>query len=320
MKPSLQLCVANIGIDVGELASRLDKPPAVLVMDLAQVEPASEAEAVVEVLARALAGSVETFAGSHLQAAARWAKGTLRGGSMLLAALMEIDEHALAVFLARVVAEVPEAIALAISGTLMFSAERTGAMMRAIAHDPRANVREHLFALLGTHRRLVPPGSLRPPRMPEDVLDAILQRGMTDEVHTVRQRAIAYAYGVGAVERMRDVVVAATRDPDVDVRQYALVALGVLGDEGSLRILRDALCSGSVPETTSAIWALARRKDGIADVTALGEDQRAWVRDEVRHALHELVERPRRGLAERGPDGQITAIVRAQSVDGAKRG
>ncbi len=182
----------------------------------------------------------------------------------------------------------PEAVAVAINGSITLGARRA-AILERIANDPRPQVREHLFALLGTHRRLLPPGSLELTNVDQDALDRILSAGFADSEHKVRERAIALAYGAGNIEQHRDRVCAlASQDPEQGVRQYALVALGLLNDPESRAQLIDRLEHGSQEESTAALWALARRPDGVARVLALASDERQWVVDELVQAVAEV--------------------------------
>lgn len=91
-------------------------------------------------------------------------------------------------------------------------------------------------------------------------------------------------------------------------------------------------------ETKSAIWALARRPDGIGDVLGLAGDSREWVNTELLNAFAEVapglvdeqiaelerkvpspefnrlrarhIARTRHGSPEMGPDGRIDVVVR----------
>jgi hypothetical protein len=170
-------------------------------------------------------------------------------------------------------------------------------------------------------------------------LDRLLSMGLADSGHQVRARAIALAYGTGSVEGHCDQMRAlASRDPEQGVRQYALVALGVLNDAGSRALLVDRLEHGSQEESTSALWVLARRPDGIARVLALAGDKRQWLIDELVHAVAEAaaplnddqlgdlrervsspelagmiqrhIDRTRRGAPEMGPDGRVSYTLK----------
>jgi HEAT repeat protein len=134
----------------------------------------------------------------------------------------------------------------------------------------------------------VPPGSIDVRIFEPDGPTDVLRRGIADPVKSVRERAIAAAYGMNVVELVRDDLLSRLDDPDMDVRQYAIVALGVLVDSESRRRLVEKLEHGTKEETTSAISALARRRDGLARVLEMVTDGRAWVRDEVLHAIAEV--------------------------------
>lgn len=157
-----------------------------------------------------------------------------------------------------------------------------------LAADPRAESRVGLFSALGHDRRLVPPASIRWD-IPVEVIQRLLQLGLVDAVPKVRERALALAYGLGRVRELGSRVVELTADPDEDVRCYALIALGVLDDRVSHGILVDRLQHGTVPEATAAIWALARRPDGLPDVLALlAPNPRAWVTNEALGAIQHV--------------------------------
>ena len=158
----------------------------------------------------------------------------------------------------------------------------------------------------------------------------------------VRERALAAAFGRNVVAMVRDDVLRCLDDDVMDVRQYAIVALGTLDDPASRACIVAKLEHGSQPEVASAISALARRPDGLARVLALASDDRPWVRrhllgalanvsapmtDEQIAALSRVVihddlpaiidrhlERTRRGGPEHGPDGNWF-VVRAASPD-----
>jgi len=144
------------------------------------------------------------------------------------------------------------------------------------------------------------------------------------------------------VERVRDEVLAHVADADPDVRQYALVALGVLGDATSRDVLVERLERGSQQETTSAIWGLARRADGIERVLTLAGDSRPWVKDELLGTFAEVaapftdeqiarlrdrvgsesfdkyrerhLARTRHGSPEIGPDARFTHAQKKSSI------
>lgn len=141
---------------------------------------------------------------------------------------------------------------------------------------------------------------------------------------------------------VRAAVLSRLDDPDEGVRQYAIVALGTLDDAESRARLVATLEAGSRPEVTSAIWALARRADGLARVLTLATDDRDWVRSELLYALAAVaapmtdeqiaeltvavtdersvrvverhLDRTRRGAPEYGSDGG-RFVVRAASGD-----
>lgn len=230
----------------------------------------------------------------------------------------------------------PASTVYSLSGAL--APEAREPLLERLARHPREEVREHFFALLGKHQRLVPPGTIKVDRVSREALLSILSVGMSDPVPRVRERAIAAAYGIGIIDGLRDQVLARASDESMNVRQYAIVAMGVLADPESRRLLLDLLHHGSQPEVTSAIWALARRPDGIKEVLALAGDPRAWVNEELLGAFAEVapplsdeqiaqlartapdpqwprllqrhIDRTRRGAPEMGPDGRIEVVLR----------
>lgn len=209
--------------------------------------------------------------------------------------------------------------------------------LTSLARHPSRDIREHFFALLGKHHRLLPPGSIKQDYAP-DVYVAVLAMGLNDTEPKVRERALAAAYGLGLVPHLREHVLALIDDPELAVRQYAIVALGVLDDDTSRNVLSRFLREGSVDECTSAIWAAARRRDLIADVLGMAGDSRKWVNNEVLGAFAEVsvpltdeqivdldrrtnnaefarlrdrhIGRTRRGEPELGPDHRIHVVLK----------
>lgn len=209
---------------------------------------------------------------------------------------------------------------------------------RRLATYPRDSVREHYFALVGQHRPLLSPGAIRADRLHPDSLADVLRAGITDAVPAVRERAIAVAIGMNVVRVVRDEVLGCLSDEHERVRHYAIVALGTLDDCESLARIVDKLERGTQPEMSSAIWALARRPDGLARALALAPDSRDWVRQELLYAvagvaapmtdvqiaafrltiedervtrvIERHLDRTRRGVPEYGPDSGMF-VVRA---------
>lgn len=75
---------------------------------------------------------------------------------------------------------------------------------------------------------------------------------------------------------------------DLGLGPETYVALGIASDAASRALLLDALERGEQKEATSAIWALARRPDGIQRVLGLVGDARPWVMPEVIDAIAEV--------------------------------
>lgn len=202
--------------------------------------------------------------------------------------IVDTNEPSAVGLLERIVDLAPQHVAVAVNAAGLLSPEPSGALLMRIARDPRVSVRQHMFTLLGKHQQLPPPGTLSTLQLLNPRVAEILDVGIRDESAEVRARAIAAAYGCGAFQLVQRSIMSAAHDPDMDVRMYALVALGVATDEASRTLLVDALERGAQEEVTSAIWALARRPDGIQRVVALIGDQRPWVMSEVTGAIAEV--------------------------------
>ena len=244
--------------------------------------------AVVRVIERAAGGEAELLDASVVEGYCDWCKLHPKQMALLQAYLATENPAMLARLFDQILDLRPDAIAIPLGGSAFLGQQARENMFERVASDPRDDLRRHLFALLGEHRRLVPPGTLVVRNVSAEVMDRILRRGLRDPSAGVRERAVALAYGLGAVDRLRDEVLRLASDPEAAVRQYALVALGLLHDEMSRELLADRLAHGAQPEATSAIWALARRSDGVEDVLALGSDARDWVKHELLTAFAEV--------------------------------
>ena len=174
----------------------------------------------------------------------------------------------------------------ALSAAAFLAPDARDRFYRDSAGHPREEVRYALFKLLARGRSLPEPGSLAA-NLPVEVADTILRAGVTDPSPRVRQRAIAYAYGLGRVVALRTELIAAldAPDPDETTRAYELLALGLLDDVETLPLLVRAFESGTQVEIDAAVWALARRNDGVARVVAAVEDPRPRVRSEALDAI-----------------------------------
>lgn len=293
--------------------------------------------AVLHVLARAAMGGDSQLDPEILSSVVEWGQ-TRFQGMVLSTALAELNSGFLEDLLQQVLASHPQALAMVVGSAEFLPTERKDRMFERIASDRREAVREHFFALLGRHQRLMPPGSIASPGITAEALERILRGGIADRAAKVRERAIAAAYGLGFVDRVREPLFLRLDDEDLDVRQYAIVSLGVMQDEKSRIALIERLEHGSREEATSAIWALARRADGIGRALETASDPRPWVQDEILGAFGEVsapmtdeqiellrgrlksidfdrfrerhIARTRHGVAERGPDGQIAYVPR----------
>jgi hypothetical protein len=272
---------------------------------------------------------------------ARWKRRIEDGhpfyGLMLGMALSYISQVAFDEFVMAIAAGNDDVTSTVHALAAQASPDVTRKALASLARHPLRDIREHLFALLGKHQRLLPPGSIKQDYA-ADVYVAILAMGMNDTDSKIRERAVAAAYGLGLVRHLHEHVLALVNDPDMAVRQYAIVALGVFDDEMSRNRLSRLLREGSVEEATSAIWAAARRRDLIDDVLAMAGDAREWVNNELLGAFAEVsvpltdeqivdldrrtnsaefrrlrdrhIARTRRGEPELGPDNRIHVVLK----------
>ncbi len=259
--------------------------------------------AIVAIIGHARLGETYRLDGAALVDVAEWMRGNLVGSHTFWHLLHSLLPRAVPDLALAMVAARPTAVAWAYAAATMAESDIRAEVQLRIAGFPLASVREHFFALLGQHRRLMPPGSISSADFAPDVLADVLRAGVTDPVPAVRERAIAVAIGMNAVRLVGEEVLARLDDPDVNVRQYALVALGTLDDAASLARLYDKLDAGTQEEMTSAIWGLARRPDGLARVLALATDGRDWVIPELLGALADV--------AALMTDAQIAALTHA---------
>jgi hypothetical protein len=176
--------------------------------------------------------------------------------------------------------------ASAIMGAAFLPSGRDEVFMLECATHAREEVRFELFKLLARNQRLPDPGSLQASLTDANTL-TLLRAGLADPAPRVRARAVAYAYGLGRVATVRAELVAAVRtEADRQARAYELLGLGLLDDAESLSLLTRALdAAASVEDVNAALWALARRPDGVARVLAALDDTRAEVRREATGAL-----------------------------------
>ena len=76
----------------------------------------------------------------------------------------------------------PGAVGMLQGAYLAVKGEVRAELQRLVATHPLVGVREYYFALLGKHRRLVPPGSISNDEFAPEVLAGILHAGITDTV------------------------------------------------------------------------------------------------------------------------------------------
>lgn len=244
---------------------------------------------------------------------ADWMKADAVGKVMFWYSLSQVFPAAIPELAARILEARPDAVVVALQAALMAPLEHQAACLRALAHNAVDAEREHFFALLGKHRRLLPPGTIKSSDFEPAALAETLRAGITDRVKGVRERAIAVAFGMNVVRLVRASVLARLDDPEMDVRQYAIVALGTLDDDETRARLVDKLERGTQPEITSAIFALARRPDGLARVLALADDQRDWVRTSLLEALAEvsapMTDDQIAALERTAPDARLPRVI-----------
>ena len=254
----------------------------------ADLDAERAAWAVVAIMGQALVGEFHPTEPAALAAVGAWMRGNLVGTNLFWYLLNRTLPSAAVELAMAIIAACPTAVAWARGAADWADSDQRAEVERRIAVYPLDSVREHYFALLGKHRRLLPPGAIPTKDFTPEVLTDVLRAGVTDRVAAVRERAIAAAIGMNVVGLVRSEVIARVDDESTDVRQYALVALGTLDDAASLARLHDTLERGTQEETTSAIFGLARRPDGLARVLTLATDSREWVITELLGALADV--------------------------------
>ena len=254
----------------------------------AHVEGERAAWAVVAIMGEALGGELHPIEPAALAAVGEWMRGNLLGTHMFWYLVHRLLPSAVVELAMAIIEACPTAVHWAFRAGEVAPGAIRASIQKRIAVYPLDAVREHYFAMLGKHRRLLPPGAIPTTDFTPEVLTEVLRAGITDRVPAVRERAIAAAIGMNVVGLVRDEMIARLDDESMDVRQYALVALGTLDDAATRARLEDRLDHGTQEETTSAIWGLARRPDGLERVLALARDPRAWVITELLGALADV--------------------------------
>ncbi|MDB4956212.1 MAG: hypothetical protein JWO36_3781 [Myxococcales bacterium] len=346
----LQLYLGEKGSPMYQLA-RENEPQTIVdvtqkVLACAGQEPNRAEIAVLHILACALVPGARPLDSELIALVHGWMARDLRMATVFVGELASGNALFLEELFERLISEQPSSLVQVFGGSIFLPQAQRDRVIERIASDPREAVREHFFALLGQHRRLVPPGSIELRDVTPEALDRVLRTGIDDPVSKVRERAIAATYGLGAVDRVRDRLLARVRDESIDVRQYAIISLGAMRDEGSGNLLLELLEHGTDKEVTSAIWALARRPDGVERVLELAGDPRSWIEDELLGAFAEVaapmtdkqierlgskvrspafsklrarhLDRTRRGAPELGPDGRVQYVMKSDSTDAKK--
>lgn len=336
---SLRALAVAIGLDAGRYQSLLDDPRR-LASELQMVGHATDDEIVLGMLARIAVGGALDESKQTLSRLAAWAQENFRSSTIAFAWAARRDGASLAHMLRTMIETVPAVVPFTAGVAVFLSDELKLTVLLTLAGHPSADTREHLFALLGTHRRLVPPGTISVRSMPDSVLIPLLEVGLSDPSPNVRVRAIAYAYGVGAVGKVRPHILRNLFHDDLTVRRYAMICLGVLADAESLEFLRAKLSSPEQGEVVASIWALARRPEGVGFVIEMAG--RADLAEEIMGAIAEVsaplddetlarlrgavytptaaqqierhLDRTRLGAPERGSDGQVDYLVKAENA------
>ncbi len=332
---TLETWTSLIELNLGKYEPLLRLPPRDAAQHLCSEQTITAEGAVLQMLANILAGEAAPLDPARAPLVADWMRGNFRSTALMCMSIVEISEAALEAVLLMIGRVTDDSVALVVNNGMLLHGDRRSSVLMALARDPRAAVRIHLFSLLNVHRRLVPPGTLDARLVPDSIVEPLLARGIGDEHPEVRERAIAYAYGLGVVARVREQVLDRTSDDALAVRCYALVALGVLDDSASFEILVHALGSKQREETKSAIWALARRVEGFerllplvkdpdlaADVLGAVAEVSAPLDDvqldllatsvdtpALKNMIRRHIERTRHGAPERGPDSQVDYFV-----------
>lgn len=195
------------------------------------------------------------------------------------------DKDEAARILLRILEEVPDGESPAIIGFHALPLEQCERILLSLARHRRETVRFTLFRLMTRNYKLSEPYSLRPP-LSDAGMDELTRLGLVDESPRVRERAAAFAHGTGRVDPVQKQLIAGTRDPVERCRWYCLLALGVAQDEHTHKILTDAFYQGDEPQATVAIWALARRPDGIPTLTRALNVTDSQLRGEILSALN----------------------------------
>ncbi len=199
------------------------------------------------------------------------------------------DRESARALLLRMVDEVPGGESSAIVGLAFLpEAAREPVLLQLAAH-PRESVRYNLFRLLTRSERVPQPGTL-PLLLSPAGTDELIRAGLSDSSPEVRERAAALAYGARLADRAAEALLAGAADPDPAARSLCLLALGLLGDERSLGALEQAFERGSDRDAIAAVWALARRPDGVDIAARAAADPRPGVQLEAISALMHVAE------------------------------
>ena len=191
--------------------------------------------------------------------------GAIRSGprGMIRALLPLLDDPLRAErLLLRILVEVRDGESPAIVGLHSLPRAQRDRVLLDLAHHSRETVRFNLFRLLTRNYQLPEPYSLRPP-LSSSVVDSLTENGLADSSARVRERAAAFAVGTGRVVPVLEQLMAGADDSVESCRCYCLLALGLARDEHSLETLKRAFDCASEAVAVAAIWALARRCDGV---------------------------------------------------------
>jgi hypothetical protein len=220
---------------------------------------------------------------------ARFTEGVRGGLDATLAALRPFASDGLklwAVLRQMLAANVADALVVAEVGLFLPPSER-GPFARELLDDPRPEVREALFRAWTPVRQDVPGKPL--PTVPDDELDELLRRGLTDASPAVREAAAVLAFlAVRGASLVGELIVnLGAADPGL--RWWSILALGGAADPLTHELLAELVKGDDLAEASAAVRALGQRPDGHAAWLAGLDDPRPDVHNAAAFALATVV-------------------------------